>query len=170
MKKIILIATTAFFTLPCAAFAQDTVIIEVPRTVQDYVIAHPADPVIIDDDIGEGYILPEAVTVIPIPDDPDFGYIYVDGKPVIVSMQNRRVVYYSEGPDAGPLIPDDVVTYIETNPSPPVIYEDELVEGAILPDDIPLEIIPDEPTYSYIYVDGRPALVESGTRRILWVR
>ncbi|MBV2143575.1 DUF1236 domain-containing protein [Falsochrobactrum sp. TDYN1] len=170
MRKIILVAATALLAAPSAAFAQDTVIVEVPSRVQEYVLTHPADPVVIEDEIGQGYILPEAVIVNPIPDDPDFGYIYVDGKPVIVSMQNRTVVYYTEAPSAGPVIPDDVVTYIEDNPLPPVVYEGDLAEGTIIPSDIPLEIVPDQPTYSYIYVNGRPALVETDTRRIVWVR
>lgn len=170
MKKLIFVSTAAaIVALSGTAFAQD-VVVKVPKTVQEYVIAHPADPVIIEDNITEGYVLPETVRVHPIPDDPGFGYIYVDGKPVIVSMDNRQVVYYAEEPNSGPLIPDGVVTYIESNPLPPVVYEGQIVEGTVIPDTLPLEIIPDQPSYSYVYINERPTLVETDTRRILWVK
>src|SRR5690606_39413572 len=85
MKKLIFVSTAAaIVAFSGTAFAQD-VVVKVPQTVREYVIAHPADPVIIEENITEGYVLPETVEVHPIPDDPGFGYIYVDGSPVIVS-------------------------------------------------------------------------------------
>lgn len=170
MKKLIFVSTAAaIVAFSGTTFAQD-VVVKVPQTVREYVIAHPADPVIIEENITEGYVLPETVEVHPIPDDPGFGYIYVDGSPVIVSMDNRQVVYYADEPNSGPVIPDGVVTYIESNPLPPVVYEGEIVEGTVIPDTLPLEVIPDQPSYSYIYINERPALVETDTRRILWVK
>ncbi len=66
------------------------------------------------------------MAIHPIPDNPDFGYIYVNGEPVIVSMQNRQVVYYTDEPNAGPLVPKEIVTYIETNPVDPVMIDGDL--------------------------------------------
>lgn len=170
MKKLLLVSTAAaMVAFSGTVFAQD-VVVKVPQTVQEYVITHPADPVIIKENITVGYVLPQTVQVHPIPDDPSFGYIYVDGDPVIVSMDNRQVVYYAEEPNSGPLIPTGIVTYIESNPLPPVVYEGEIVEGTVIPDTLPLKVIPDQPSYSYIYINERPALVETNTRRILWVK
>jgi hypothetical protein len=73
MKKALILTTAAFLATTGLAAAQDAVIIEVPQSARDYVIAHPVDPVVIQDDVGEGYVVPEAVVVRPIPDNPDFG-------------------------------------------------------------------------------------------------
>jgi hypothetical protein len=77
------------------ASAQDAVIV-VPQPAQDYVIAHPSDPVVIDGDVAVGTVVPEDVELVPIPDSPDYGYVYVDKKPIIVSTKDRKVIYLSK--------------------------------------------------------------------------
>jgi hypothetical protein len=88
-------------------------------------------------------------------------------------MDNRQVVYLSDNPDAsddGGAIPDEIVTYVEKNPTDPVVIEGDISTGTMIPADVPLVAVPDQPRYSYIYVDDRPALVETETRRVVWVR
>ncbi|MCH4542694.1 DUF1236 domain-containing protein [Ochrobactrum sp. A-1] len=170
MKRALVLTVAAVIASSGFALAQDRVLIEVPQAARDYVIANPSDPVVIEGEISDGYVLPDAVAVHPIPDNPDFGYIYVNGEPVIVSMQNRQVVYYVEEPNAGPLVPKEIVTYIETNPVAPVTIEGDLAEGTIIPEDVPLVAVPDQPTYSYVYVEDRPALIDTQTRRVVWVK
>ncbi|WP_176038612.1 DUF1236 domain-containing protein [Brucella tritici] len=170
MKRALVLTVAAVIASSGFALAQDRVLIEVPQAARDYVIANPSDPVVIEGEISDGYILPDAVAVHPIPDNPDFGYIYVNGEPVIVSMRNRQVVYYVEEPNAGPLVPKEIVTYIETNPVDPVTIEGDLAEGTIIPEDVPLVAVPDQPTYSYVYVEDRPALIDTQTRRVVWVK
>jgi hypothetical protein len=43
-----------------------------------------------------GTAVPETVKLVPIPDSPDYGYIYVKKQPVIVTMKDRKVVYLSK--------------------------------------------------------------------------
>lgn len=168
MNKVLTLTAAAFIATSGMAFAQDSVVIEVPQRARDYVIAHPADPVVIDDNISQGYVVPERIVVHPIPESPGYGYIYVDGRPVIVSMENRQVVYLSD--DSGD-VPDEVITYVERNPIDAVIIDGPVDTGTVIPEDVPLVAVPDQPRYSYVYVDeGRPALVDNGTRRIVWVR
>ncbi|RWO86502.1 DUF1236 domain-containing protein [Mesorhizobium sp.] len=64
--------------------------------------------------------------------------------------------------------PAEVRTYIETNRVDPVYLEGEVVTGATLPDTVELREIPDY-DYRYVYVNGQPALVDPGTRRIMYV-
>ncbi|TIP98332.1 MAG: DUF1236 domain-containing protein [Mesorhizobium sp.] len=64
--------------------------------------------------------------------------------------------------------PAEVRTYIETNRIDPVYLEGEVVTGATLPDTVELREIPDY-DYRYVYVNGQPALVDPGTRRIMYV-
>jgi len=172
MKKVLVIAAVMACSGAGYALAQETVVIEVPSSARNYVIAHPVDPVPIEGDVQEGYVLPQTVVIHPIPDNPDFGYVYVDGQPVIVALENRQVVYYGEAPNAGPpvpRIPDTVITYIESNPIPPVEIGAELSKGMAVPPGVPLGIVPDQPAYSYVYVNDRPVLVETQTRRIVWM-
>lgn len=170
MKKALVLAAAVILSGSGFALAQDRVFVEVPQAARDYVIANPSESVIISGEISNGYVLPDAIAVHPIPDNPDFGYIYVDGEPVIVSMRDRQVVYYAEAPNAGPLVPNEVVTYIEANPVDPVVIEGEIVEGTIIPESVPLVAVPDQPAYSYVYVEDRPALIDTQTRRVVWVK
>jgi uncharacterized protein YraI len=64
--------------------------------------------------------------------------------------------------------PAEVRTYIETNRVDPVYLEGEVVTGATLPHTVELREIPDY-DYRYVYVNGQPALVDPGTRRIMYV-
>lgn len=172
MKKILVLTAAALFATSGLTFAQDAVVVEVPQSARDYVIANPSDPVVIEDELSQGYVVPEDIVIREIPESPGYGYIYVEGRPVIVSMENRQVVYLSDtgGPSAGGTFPDEVITYVEKHPSDPVVIEGELTTGAVIPADVPLVEVPDQPRYSYIYVDDRPALVERETRRVVWVR
>lgn len=172
MKKALVIAAVMACGGVGYASAQETIVIEVPNSARNYVIAHPVDPVPIEGDVQQGYVMPETVVIHPIPDNPDFGYVYVNGQPVIVVLESRQVVYYGEAPNAGPAIPripDTVITYIENNPIPPVEVSEELNEGMIVPDDVPLGIVPDQPAFSYVYVNDQPVLVETQSRRIVWM-
>lgn len=96
MKKIIAITATLMMASSSVVFAQDAVIVEVPQQTRDYVIANPSDPVVIDGDLSQGYVVPEDVELRPIPDSPQYGYVYVNGRPVIVSLENRKVIYLSK--------------------------------------------------------------------------
>ncbi|MHC1549645.1 DUF1236 domain-containing protein [Phyllobacterium sp. K27] len=172
MKKILVLTAAALLATSGLTFAQDTVVIEVPQSARDYVIANPSDPVVIEDELSPGYVVPEDIVIREIPESPGYGYIYVDDRPVIVSTDNRQVVYLSDAgaPSAGDAFPDEAITYVEKHPSDPVVFEGELTTGAVIPADVPLVEVPDQPRYSYIYVDDRPALIETETRRVVWVR
>lgn len=65
----------------------------VPEPARDYVIAHPVEPVVIEERVVVGTVVPETIVVQPIPDTPELGYIYVDGQPVYVKLDNREVIY-----------------------------------------------------------------------------
>ncbi len=64
--------------------------------------------------------------------------------------------------------PDSVRNYVIENRPKPVYLDDEVVVGAGLPETVELRTIPDY-EYRYVYVNGVPALVDPGTRRIVYV-
>lgn len=65
----------------------------VPEPAREYVVAHPVEPVVIQEKVVVGTVIPETVVVTPIPDQPEFGYIYVENQPVVVDMGSREIVY-----------------------------------------------------------------------------
>ncbi|MGH6760984.1 MAG: DUF1236 domain-containing protein [Phyllobacterium sp.] len=159
MKRIFALTASTVVLIAGAALAQD-----IPVTVHEYVIAHPADPIVIEDDLAEGFFLPERVVVNPIPENPAYGYIYVDGQPVIVELDSRQVVYLHEAE-----VPNEAITYIQKHPLDPVTVDSEVQPGTIIPDGVPLTPLPDRPNYAYLYVDGIPVLVNMASRTVVWV-
>lgn len=126
---------------------------------------HPVDPVYLDADIDVGYVVAEDVTLYPIEGDDQFGYFYANNRVYIVDLATREVVQ-----SPGFLVPEKIVAYVEANPVDPVTIEGELSAGVQLGADIQIAAIPGDPSYGYIYVDGRPALVDLDSRTIVWVR
>jgi len=64
--------------------------------------------------------------------------------------------------------PPEVRTYVTSHEADPVYLDGEVVVGAGIPDTVELQQIPDY-DYRYVYVNGQPALVDPGTRRIVYV-
>ncbi|MCU0789499.1 MAG: DUF1236 domain-containing protein [Nitratireductor sp.] len=64
--------------------------------------------------------------------------------------------------------PDRIRTYVVDNRVDPVYLDGEVVVGAGLPESVQLRTIPDY-EYDYVYVNGVPALVDPGSRRIVYV-
>lgn len=62
-----------------------------PR-VRDYVVHNPHDPVYLDGEVVVGASLPDTVQVYEIPDY-EYRYVHVNGQPVLVEPDTRRIVY-----------------------------------------------------------------------------
>lgn len=137
----------------------------VPDPAVEYVVAHPTEHVVIQGGVTEGVRVPETVTLTPIPDYPDYAYIYSDGRPVIVEREKRRVVY-----SPGYVVPDRTVAYVRENQRDPVTIRERVTVGTVMPSDIELAPIPDDPAYAYVYTDDGPVLVNRGSRRVVWVQ
>jgi len=63
-----------------------------PQEVVTYVQQHQVDPVYLEGEVVVGAQLPETVAVREIPDY-EYRYVYVNGQPVLVEPQSRRIVY-----------------------------------------------------------------------------
>ncbi|WEX09715.1 DUF1236 domain-containing protein [Chelativorans sp. AA-79] len=63
-----------------------------PQQVVTYVQEHQVEPVYLEGEVVVGAQLPETVTVREIPDY-EYRYVYVNGQPVLVEPQSRRIVY-----------------------------------------------------------------------------
>jgi len=63
-----------------------------PQEVVTYVQQHQAEPIYLEGEVVVGAQLPETVAVREIPDY-QYRYVYVNGQPVLVEPQSRRIVY-----------------------------------------------------------------------------
>jgi len=63
-----------------------------PQEVVTYVQQNQAEPVYLEGEVVVGAQLPETVAVREIPDY-EYRYVYVNGQPVLVEPQSRRIVY-----------------------------------------------------------------------------
>ena len=57
-----------------------------------YIRENPVDPVYLQGEVIVGAGIPEEVDVLPVPET-EFGYLYVNGVPVVVDPSNRQIVY-----------------------------------------------------------------------------
>jgi uncharacterized protein YraI len=68
------------------------------------------------------------------------------------------------------LTPDSTeVTYVVSNPAPPMTMGGEVIVGAGIPEGVDLVPIPDSDRYSYLNVNGQPVIVENANRQIVYI-
>jgi uncharacterized protein YraI len=74
------------------------------------------------------------------------------------------------GAGAGELItpPADVVAYVVAQQPQPVLLQGEVVVGAIVPQAVALQPVPNQP-YTYAYINGQWVLIAPDTRQILYI-
>lgn len=137
----------------------------VPEPARQYVVAHPVAPANVSGTVEEGMVVPQQATLAPIPDYPDYSYTYINGRPVIVQAQSRKVVY-----SPGYVVPDRTVTYVEQNPVDPVSVDASITTGSMVPDSVQIREVPDDPAYGYIYTDQGPVVVNRSSRTVVWTR
>lgn len=65
----------------------------VSQSAADFAIANPIDPVTVEGDVVVGYALPDGTTITPIPEDPYYGYVYIDGRAALVDNSTRTIVW-----------------------------------------------------------------------------
>jgi uncharacterized protein YraI len=67
-------------------------VIDPPERVRTYVSSNQVDPVYLDGEVVVGAGLPETVALREIPEY-EYRYVYVNGQPVLVEPESRRIVY-----------------------------------------------------------------------------
>lgn len=137
----------------------------VPDPAVDYVVAHPTRQVVIEGGVSAGARVPEAVELTPIPEYPDYAYLYSDGRPVIVAINSREVVY-----SPGYVVPEQTVIYVRNNPRDPVVIDRDMTVGSVVPRNVELVEVPTDPAYAYVYTDRGPVVVNRGSRTVVWVQ
>ncbi|RUT30370.1 DUF1236 domain-containing protein [Arsenicitalea aurantiaca] len=130
----------------------------------EYAARNPVDPIYLETAIEPGFVVDASVTVYPIEGDDQFGYFYANNRVYIVDLASREVVQ-----SPGYAIPEASVAYIQANPRDAVIIEGDIAPGFVIDPAVELVPIPDDPAYAYVYINDRPALVDTWTRTVVWI-
>ncbi|PDT22277.1 DUF1236 domain-containing protein [Rhizobium hidalgonense] len=91
MKILVISAASLFLALGGAAVAQTTTVV-VPGEVKTYVMKQETPSVTFEGDVAVGTTLPDTVEIHTIPDQPDYGYVVVNKKRVLVNPKTRAVI------------------------------------------------------------------------------
>lgn len=91
MKTRIFAAALMAMAVGTSALAQDVVV--VPDEVDSYVMEQSYDdPVVVDEDITVGSVLPDSVVVREVPQYDDYSYAVVNKRRVIVEPRTRKII------------------------------------------------------------------------------
>ncbi|WP_297105783.1 DUF1236 domain-containing protein [uncultured Devosia sp.] len=131
----------------------------------EYAGNNPVEPVMVDGSLDVGAAVPAGVTIYPVEGDETHGYFYANGRVWIVDLNSNTLVY-----SPGYVVSQSAADFAINNPVDPVSAEGDVVVGYVLPQDAMVHQIPDSSYYGYVYVDGRPALVDASTRTIVWIQ
>ncbi|EJC80398.1 Protein of unknown function (DUF1236) [Rhizobium leguminosarum bv. trifolii WSM2297] len=91
MKILLISAASLFLSLGGAAVAQTTTVV-VPGEVKTYVLKQETPSVTFEGDVAVGTALPDTVEIHTIPDQPDYGYVVINKKRVLVNPKTRAVI------------------------------------------------------------------------------
>ncbi len=131
----------------------------------EYAGNNPVEPIVIDGAVDVGATVPAGVTVYPVEGDPAYGYLYANGRVWIVDIASNTLVY-----SPGYLVNQSAADFAVANPVDPITAEGDVVVGYVLPDGTTVTPLPEDPYYGYVYINGRPALVENSSRTVVWLQ
>lgn len=97
----------------------------VPEPVSTYAVANPVEPVYFDADVTIGSQVGTDVQIYEVPDSPDYGYFYANGRAYVVDRNSMEVVY-----SPGYAIPEETMTYVSANPTASVIIPQAISASA----------------------------------------
>ena len=192
MRKL-LFSTALVAVLAGPALAQQQVIVQdsgpsagpvvavvpAPQSVRRYIVDNPRPPVVLEGRISQGSVVPMDVELVPVPDNPEYVYFYDgDNRPVVVRAEDRQVVYVDEdGIPVAPQrtvvqtedpMPDELIGYVRDNPVDPVVIDGDVDIGYQVPAGAALQPVAGYDGYSYFYHDGRPYVVKTDERRVVY--
>ncbi len=125
---------------------------------------HPVEQVYVKDRLGVGYKVGTSIKIHAIDGDDAHGYFYANNRVWIVDRSTGEVVA-----SPGFVVSENAVTYVKKHPTASVRISGKVAPGLVLDSNVALTDIPDANGYSYVYVDNRPALVDAGSRTVVWV-
>jgi hypothetical protein len=130
----------------------------------EYAGNNPVDVVYLDADLDVGVKVSSDVKLYPIEGDDEHSYFYANNRVWIVSNATGEIVA-----SPGYVVSERAVAYIKANPTASITIDGDVGPGFTLSSDIDIVDVPEASGYAYVYVDDRPALVDAGTRTVIWI-
>jgi hypothetical protein len=125
---------------------------------------NPVEEVYLDTDLDVGVKVSGDVKLYPIEGEDDLSYFYANGRVWIVSTSSGEIVA-----SPGFVVSEKAVAYVKANPTESITIEGTVEPGFTVDADVDLIDVPDARGYAYFYVDDRPALVDVGSRTVVWI-
>jgi hypothetical protein len=125
---------------------------------------HPVDVVYVDDNLDVGYKVSGSLKVYPIEGDDAHGYFYANNRVWIVDLGTGEIVA-----SPGFVVSEKAVAFVKANPTTSITFSGNLAAGAQIGGDVTLTDVPDVTGYGYVYLNDRPALVDTRTHVVVWV-
>jgi hypothetical protein len=66
---------------------------DIPETTITYVERNRLEPVMLEGPVEAGVVIPDTVQIVEVPENPNYGYIYVEDRPVLVDRGTREVIW-----------------------------------------------------------------------------
>lgn len=136
----------------------------VPDTSVSFAGTHPVEQVYLKDHVKVGYKVGGTVKLYPIDGDDAHAYFYANNRVWIVDRSSGKIVA-----SPGFVVSDRTVAYVKAHPTGSIRFSGSLAPGAHLKSSVRITAIPDAGGYGYVYLNDRPALVDTGSRTVVWV-
>jgi len=69
----------------------------------------------------------------------------------------------------GFLVSEKAVAYVKAHPTESITFSGTLSPGIKLKNGTHVTAVPDAEGYGYVYLNDRPALVDTGSRTVVWI-
>ena len=125
---------------------------------------HPVEQVYIGDHLGVGYHVGSKVKLYDIDSDAGHAYFYANNRAWIVDRASGKIVA-----SPGFVVSENAVSYAKAHPTDSISFNGNLAPGVKLKSTVHFSDIPDAQGYGYVYLNDRPALVDTGSRTVIWV-
>lgn len=136
----------------------------VSDTTVSFVGTHPVEQVYVSDGLKVGARVGTDVKLYAIEGDPAHVYFYANNRAWIVDKASGKIVA-----SPGFLISEKAVAYVKAHPTTSVTISGDVAPGFKLKRGTHITAVPDAEGYGYVYVNDRPALIDTSTDTVVWI-
>jgi hypothetical protein len=136
----------------------------VPDASVTFAGTHPVEQVYLKDHVKVGYKVGSTVKLYPIDGDDTHAYFYANNRVWIVDRDSGKIVA-----SPGFVVSDRAVAYVKAHPTTSITFSGNIEPGVHLKSGVKITAVPDANGFGYVYLNDRPALVDTGSRTVVWV-